>query len=362
MKRLITTLSLLISAMTITAAGAVIVPRAIAVIQLRQASDDPVALTELRLKDAITREVVGREIDAAIAAEDSELAESFITLAEAHGLTPDPAWRASIEALRQTETRRALRDLGQGFISGGTDSMAGMAGGFAADMIGYGDMRDLYQEGSKLALGEAYDEVVLGMAAVGLAVTVATVGSFGGTAPARGGLTALKTAKKAGRLSKPLVTTLSATVREVVDEDAVKGAVSAARRLDLNGTKLAALAAVRSGTVAKLRSVAENATTLFARTGPRGTMQALSIAENVEDVRRASRLATAFGPKTRAALKLLGKGALVLGAAFAEILSWVWAGIAWGFAVMIFARKIGVAIGYLISSRQNRLVRAAMHQ
>jgi hypothetical protein len=361
MTRLLTTLSLLISAVTITATGWVIVPRAIAVLQLRQVSDDPVALTELRLKGTVTPEVVGREIDAAIAAEDDELAESFIALAEAQGLPPDPAWRARIEALRETETRRALRDLGQGFLSGSTDTMAGMAGGFAADMIGYGDMRDLYQEGSKLAVGEPYDEVVLGMAAVGLAVTVATVGSFGGTAPARGGLTALKTAKKAGRLSKPLVTALSATVREVVDEDAVKGAVSAARRLDLNGTKLAASAAVRGGTVTKLRSVADNAATLFARTGSRGTMQALSIAENVDDVRRASRLATGFGSKTRAALKLLGKGALVLGAAFMALLSWVWAGIAWVFAVVIFARKIGIAIGHLISSRQKRLIRPAMH-
>ncbi len=169
----------------------------------------------------------------------------------------------------------------------------------------------------------------------------------------RGGLTALKTAKKAGRLSKPLVTTLSATVREVVDEDAVKGAVSAARRLDLDGTKLAAVAAVRRGAVTKLRSVADDAATLFARTGSRGTLQALSIAENADDVRRASRLATAFGPKTRAALKLLGRGAIVLGTTFAALLSWIWAGIAWAFAAVLLARKIGLAIGHLIYSRWN---------
>src|SRR3712207_5078750 len=128
MKRLLTTFGLLISAVTIMATGSVIVPRAIAVLQLRQASDDPVALTELRLKGNVTPEVIGREIDAAIAAEDDELAESFIALAEAQGLTPDPAWRAGIEALRQTETRRTLRDLGQGFLDGSTDTMAGMAG------------------------------------------------------------------------------------------------------------------------------------------------------------------------------------------------------------------------------------------
>jgi hypothetical protein len=104
-KRLLATFILLISTVSVTVAGSVIVPRALAVLQLRQAADDPVALTELRLRDAVTREALGREIDAAIAAEDDELAESFIALAEAHGLTPDPAWRASIEALRQTEIR-----------------------------------------------------------------------------------------------------------------------------------------------------------------------------------------------------------------------------------------------------------------
>ncbi len=47
-KRLLATSSLLISTVTVTAASSVIVPRALVVLHLRQAADDPVALTELR--------------------------------------------------------------------------------------------------------------------------------------------------------------------------------------------------------------------------------------------------------------------------------------------------------------------------
>jgi hypothetical protein len=334
--------------------GVQIVPTAAWVLQLRRAADDPVALANLRIGDAVTAERIGVEIDAAVTDGDEELADSFLALAEAEGVPIAPAWREKVDQLDRTETLRATRDFASGFAAGESASMAGFAGAFAGDLVGYGDVRDLWREGRKLAQGEAYDEIVLGMSVIGLAVTGVTWASVGSSAPARAGLTAVKTAQKAGRLSKPLAATLSRTTREILDADAVKAAVKAARRLDLDGTALAARAALRPSAVGKLKHLSDNAATLYARTGRRGVMQVLSVAEDADDVRRAARLSAGMGSKTRAVLKVLGRGALVLGSAFGSLVQWVWAALAWAFALAVFSRKLGLMVGRLIWPRPAR--------
>jgi hypothetical protein len=352
MKRTFRLAGLVVGLATLVMTGVQIVPTAIWVLRLRQAADDPVALAALRLSDAVTVERIGAEVEAAVAEGDEELATSFLTLAQAEGLPVAPAWREKVDQLQRTETLRATRDFASGFAVGETDTMAGLAGAFAGDLVGYGDVRDLWREGSKLAQGEAYDEIVLGMSVVGLAVTGVTWASIGTSAPARAGLTAVKTAKKAGRLSKPLAATLARTTREMIDGDAVHAAVKAARRLDLDGTTLAARTALRPSAVGKLKHLSDNAATLYARTGHRGVMQVLSIAEDADDVRRAARLSAGMGSKTRAVLKVLGRGALVLGSAFASLVQWVWAALTWAFVLAMFARKFGLILGQLIWPRR----------
>ena len=74
-------------------------------------------------------------------------------------------------------------------------------------------------------------------------------------------------------------------------------------------------------------------------------MQTLALAENADEVGRAARLAAAQGPKTRAILKTLGRGALVLGAALSAVVSWTFAGLAWMVAIALVARRLGLWLG-----------------
>ena len=78
--------------------------------------------------------------------------------------------------------------------------MASLSGTVAGDLFVFGDIRDVVREGKRLATGEEADQLVLGLAAVGLAVTAATYVSVGGAAPVRAGLTMVKDARKVGRL------------------------------------------------------------------------------------------------------------------------------------------------------------------
>ena len=105
-----------------------------------------------------------------------------------------------------------------------------MAGTALGDLFVFGDIRDAVREGSRLAKGEPADELVLGLAGVGLALTAGTYASLGAGAPARVGLSVLKAARKTGRMTAQMGEWLGRSLREVVDWSALRRAVSKRQR------------------------------------------------------------------------------------------------------------------------------------
>jgi hypothetical protein len=321
--------------------------------RLLAAAEDPGALAEIRLERAATQERLEAGLDAALAAEDEDLALSFLALAEARGLPVDPARRGRVEALAQGRAGRVARDFAAGAVSGTAEGPAGLAGSLAADVTGIGDLRDLLREGGRYARAEPYDPLLLGMALVGLPLTLATWTAGAGAGP-RAGMTVLKAARRGGRLSPALAANLGRTVRAGLDGEALARAVAASARLDLAGARTAAGLAIRPGTVARLTTLAGDALVLGRRTGQRGVMQVLGLARDPVDVARAVRLSERLGPRTRAALALLGRGALALGSGLTALASALLAGLAWGLGLALFCRRLGVLIGRLVWRRPGR--------
>jgi hypothetical protein len=71
---------------------------------------------------------------------------------------------------------------------------------------------------------------------------------------------------------------------------------------------------------------ASNLGRVQSRAGMRGAFDALKIAEHPQDAAKLARLAEAKGTKTRAIVKLLGRGAIVLTGALFDLALWVfWA-------------------------------------
>ncbi|WP_162501559.1 hypothetical protein, partial [Methylobacterium crusticola] len=309
---------------------------------------DPGALAALRLPAAADPARIGAEIDAAVAAGDEELARSFLALAAEQGVPVAPERQERVAALARGGAGRALADAASGFATGEAAGLPGMAGAVAGDLIGYGDLRDLWREGGRLARDEPYDALLLGLSAAGLALTGATVLSLGASVPVHAGATTLKVAARTGRLSKPLAATLVRSTGGLVSRDAVKLALAAAGRLDLAGARQAARGVLRPGALREIRVLGGETAALRARLGTRGTLQALSVAEGADDLRRVARLSERMGPRTRAVLALLGRGALVLGSGFLALLQGLWLGLAWCLAVALTCRRLGWAIGRLI--------------
>lgn len=331
----------------LAAAGGTVVEPGLRHWQLHRAADDPAELSRLRLDTAAEPARIASEIDQAVATGDAELAESFVALAAERAIAVAPEWLAQIEALRASGLRRAAADFGHGFLAGERDSDAGLAGALAADISGFGDLRDLYREGHKLLGGERADETVMALAAAGLAISAATWLSFGGGLPARGGLSAVKTASKAKLLSPALTADLGRMTAGALDRPALAASLGAAAKLDLAAAKAAAGSIVRPPALTRFAALGQDAGALYARTGQRGLRQVLAVAEEAADIRRAARLAAARPSTVRATLKLLGRSALVLGAIGLQAAGWMIALLGYALALAIAAQRFGWWLGRL---------------
>lgn len=254
--------------------------------------DDPAQLSELALDDQFDPKRAAREIDAALAANDPELADSFVELARERGIAIEPDLTAKVEAAKKTAASPAstVRSFARGLVLGETDSIAAFGGTALGDLFVFGDVRDATRQGVQFARGEPVDKAVLGLSLAGIAVTAGTYVSLGAMAPARFGLSAIKAGAKTGRI----------------------------------GARF--LRAARLERVENLARAAGDLGRVQTKAGSRAAIEGLKLAEEPKDLGRLASLAAAKGGKTRAVLKLLGRGAIALTTGLFDLALWVfWA-------------------------------------
>jgi len=187
----------------------------------------------------------------------------------------------------------------------------------------FGDIRDAAREGVHYATGEPTDDLVLGLACVGMAVTAGTYASRGVATPARAGLTLVKTARKGGWLSAHLAGWVSRSVREVVDMGAMRRALAEASITQPALAVRASRSAVKLEKAEGLIAAARDVGRVEAKAGTQAALDSLKIAQGPRDMSRFARLAEAKGSKTRAIIKLAGRAAIALTFALFDLASWL---------------------------------------
>lgn len=296
--------------------GAALWPQARDAFAILAAQEDPARLADTQINSALRNNpaVIERNIEAALAAGDAELASSFLELARAKNVALDDALITRVNDAVADENSAAgvAKRFATGLVTGTADDLASLSGTVAGDLLVFGDIRDVVREGGRLASGEETDHLVLGLAAVGLAVTAATYVSVGGLAPVRSGLSLVKDARKVGRLGEGLTAWAGRSAREVVDAPVLQQAVASGSVLRPGGAASAIKAGFRAERAGDLIRFAKDVGRVGEKAGARGALETLRIAEGPKDVARAARLAEAKGGQTRAILKLLGRGALLL--------------------------------------------------
>jgi ATP-dependent protease HslVU (ClpYQ) peptidase subunit len=291
------------------------------------AQDDPTELSDVRINSAVrnNQAIVAQNIEAALAANDADLANSFVELARDRNipLTDELSRRVTEAVTEENSSSHFAKRFATGLVTGNADDVASLSGTVAGDLFVFGDIRDVVREGKHLAMGEDTDRLVLGLATAGLAVTAATYVSVGGVGPVRAGLTLVKDARKVGRLGEGLAEWTGRSVRQVVDGPVLENAVGSASVMRPGQSVSAIRAAFRAEKAGGLVRLAKDVGRVGEKAGIRAAQDTLRIAESPKDVTRAARLAESKGGQTRAILKILGRGALLLAAGAFNLTLWL---------------------------------------
>lgn len=306
-------------------AAVIVIPRGIDAQALLAVQDDPAGIADRELDKTFSADLATREIEAALAAKDADLAKSFLDLANDRHLAVDPALAAKVSAAVEEagSTSAATESFARGLITGEPDNMVGLAGTTLGDLFVFGDIRDAVREGTRLASGEQADELVLGLACVGLAITAGTYATAGAAAPLRAGLSLAKVARKSGRLGADLAAYVGRSLRGMVDWKKLKGAIANASLAEPALAVRAAREAVKVERAGGLMHLVRDVGRVQTRAGTQAALDSLKVAETPREMSRVARLAEAKGGKTRAILKVVGRGAIALSIAALDLSLWV---------------------------------------
>jgi hypothetical protein len=124
-------------------------------------------------------------------------------------------------------------------------------------------------------------------------------------------------------------------------------------------TARAIKAAFRAEKAGGLVRLAKDVGRVGEKAGTRGALETLRIAEGPKDVARAARLAESKGGQTRAIIKILGRGALLLAAGAFNLSLWVFGALIalFGFLSSIKATTERLTLAWLRRSKVRRLRR-----
>jgi hypothetical protein len=308
------------------------------------AKDDPAVLSDLQLRRAVKGDpaLIDREIQAALAQGDADLAQSFVDVADAQNLpvSADLLVKVTDAVAEQRSVAHLAGRFASGFVTGEADDLASLSGTVTGDLFTFGDIRDMAREGRRYALGEQADRLVLGLAAVGLAITAGTYASVGTVSPARAGLSLFKGARKSARLSEGLAHWARRSTADVIDTDGLRRAVSNVS-VTRPGESLGALkAAVRTEKAGLLVAAVKDVGRVGEKAGARAALDVVKVADNPKELAKAAKLAESKGSQTRALLKVLGRGALLLAAGAFNLASWLLSALLFLFGILASIKSL----------------------
>ena len=315
----------LLVAAALAALACYVVPRGIEARSLLSIEDDPARIADRALDQKFDAAVAQREIDAALAAKDADLAQSFVDLSVERHVALDPALteKVDVAAAEAASAQHAAESFALGLVTGEPNDMSSVAGTTLGDLFVFGDIRDAVREGGRMALGQPADELVLGLACVGLAITAGTYATLGAAAPARVGLSVAKAARKSGQLGAELAGYIGRILRQVVDWGQLKKAIAGVSISEPALAIRAVREAVKVERAGGLMHLARDVGRVQAKAGTQAALDSLKIAEAPREMTQVAKLAEKAGGKTRAILKVVRRGAIALTLATFDLGVWI---------------------------------------
>ena len=255
----------------------------------------------------------------------------------------------------------AADSFASGLITGEPKDMVGLAGTALGDLFVFGDIRDAVREGSRYVSGESYDQLMLGLSVCrhrhhrrhlcddrrGDAGAGRAFRGEGGAQDrpdrARGWPTG-----SAARCARSSTGRRSSAPAPRVAEPAV--AVRAARE------------AVKVEKADGLVRLVSDVGRVQTKAGTQAALDGLKLAEGPREMSRIATLAEKKGSKTRAILKTLGRGAILLSIASFNLAAWVLGAILtlFGFVSSAKAAVERATFRHLARKKERQATRYAM--
>jgi hypothetical protein len=272
----------------------------------------PVETINFSIQDALESKVSSKgyfdtKILEAIEKEDFDDVEMYQGLANFLHISLEKDTLLKIEE-NSTFLAKSIRNtkyFSSGFISGKGENAASIAGSIASDMTVVGDLRDLSTEGKKLIEGKEYDKFVLGVATVGVGLSLSQVLTSGTSTPMKVGASIVKISKKTKKLSKPFLALLSTKMSKVID-------VKKLKKLDFNSfpkLKKSFSSISKSLKLNHISKIFKNVNKIKKNTSIPDTISIIKYVDNEKELGKVVKISSTYRHNTKAVMKILGKGA-----------------------------------------------------
>jgi len=266
---------------------------------------------EKRLKAEVSDTDIAKEIEASIVNSDFDDARMYLDIAKSNGYKVDYQKYYSLIQARDTDFNRLktqVTDFADGFISGESSNLSGIAGSISADFTVVGDARDLHKEYVKYQQGKPVNELIVALSGAGIGLTALTIGSLGSAAPAKAGTSVIKLAAKTQKITLRFQKYLIKLGRKVFDWPVFTRIAKQGN--SLKNLRRAAKQAFHPEAMKPLQEVAKSVNNIRKSSTVADSIHLLKYVETTDDLRRLEKVTLKYGTKTKGLFKLLGKAAI----------------------------------------------------
>lgn len=270
----------------------------------------PVDIDE-ELKKVATKEYFEDLIKKDISSNNFQNAQELVALSNSLNISLDKQITSN---LAQNENRDYLdvslekgKNIVQGFLFGKTENEEQFYSSIASDFTLVGDTRDFFKEGSNYMDNKPYDEMVLGLSAIGLGLSASQVLTAGASTPLKVGSSILKVTAKSGKLSKQFLEVLSQKISKTVDFKALK------TQIDFSSLDSVTKSFNKMGNVfdfSHIKGIAKDLDLIQKNTSIYDTTKLLQYVDDEKDLQKLAQITEKYKQNSKAVMQILGKGIL----------------------------------------------------
>ncbi len=259
----------------------------------------------------VSPEQLSEQVGRAINEDRLEDARLYLAIGERYGYPLHYDYYNQYIQERDTQLRKIKKGIGNfssGFLTGKGSDAAGISGAMASDFTVIGDVRDLYGQYQIYDAGGEVNQLIVGLAGVGIGLTAVTYGSAGTASFAKAGTSLFKLAAKTGRLTTRFSKELLRLSGKVFDWKLFRQNIR--QSSNLTDIRKIAQKSFHPAALQPLQRLAKNVDMIRRNTSLTDTLHMLRYVENSDDLRRLEKFTQQHRHLSRGLLSLVGRAAL----------------------------------------------------